>query len=222
MNIWTIILDNQKMFHVKHWFHVKLILLLMVAVICQLPLAAQSSETSGNETVIPDTEANQVLYYINLLRQDPKSFFKTYVLPYGHSGPGQDTGYVTSLEKTIDTISSLTTLSISPAMLKSAAFMSANLARFNGKKLSHTSSDGQTFEERMSKANVGCAGENLYCGINRSALQMVLDLLIDWRVPDLSHRKNLLNPSFTFIGISLSPYSNGDAGKVLVMDFSCP
>jgi uncharacterized protein YkwD len=44
-------------------------------------------------------------------------------------------------------------------------------------------------------------------------------LYLDINVPDLGHRKALLNPSFVETGIGISTYKNGNT--FLVEDFSC-
>ncbi len=195
------------MFHVEH-----AILFFLLIQGLALPLQAQEIRLSPEESM--------VLGYINELRANPKQFFRKYVLDYSKSDPRIDPSYVQSLESDLAQLDSLPLLVPSGGLEQVARFMSRDLAHSGGKRLSHVSSGGLSFEERMARIHTPCAGENLYSGVNRSPLQMVLDLLIDWRVPDLGHRKNLLNPAYERIGIAISPWGNG--GEVLATDFSCP
>ncbi|HUX83632.1 MAG TPA: CAP domain-containing protein [Chitinophagaceae bacterium] len=195
------------MFHVEHG----ILLLLMIWGAAQ-PLQAQEIRLSPEET--------QVLQYTNELRANPRQFFRKYVLDYSKSDPRIDPSYIRSLKSDLSHLDSLPLFAPTRGLEQVARFMSRDLARSGGRRLSHVSSGGLTFEARMSRVQTSCAGENLYSGTNRTALQMVLDLLIDWRVPDLGHRKNLLNPNFDRIGISISPW--GKDGAVLATDFSCP
>ncbi|MDX9882530.1 MAG: CAP domain-containing protein [Prolixibacteraceae bacterium] len=61
------------------------------------------------------------------------------------------------------------------------------------------------------------AAENIAYGID-DARKVVISLLIDDGVPGRGHRTNLLNPSFTVVGISLG--NHPDYGSVCVMDFA--
>jgi uncharacterized protein YkwD len=84
---------------------------------------------------------------------------------------------------------------------------------------SHTSTDGKTFRQRMEKANVKrCAGENISFGPPNVVLALVL-LFLDQGVPDLGHRKSLLNSSYTEMGIGIASYPNNTF--MVVQDFSC-
>jgi uncharacterized protein YkwD len=207
--IYSFTTASVKMFHVEH-----IILLLVILCHFSLPLRAQDT------TITLSGEEAQVLNYINQIRANPKKFYDDYVRSYALSDSRIDPSFLRSLQADIRDVDHLPTLTLSPALEETSRFMSQDLSRSGRRRLSHTSSGGLSFEKRMESIHSSCAGENLYSGVNRSALQMVLDLLIDWRVPDLGHRKNLLNPNYTHIGISLSAY--GGDGQVLVTDFSCP
>ncbi len=84
---------------------------------------------------------------------------------------------------------------------------------------SHTSPSGSTFAERMKSAGiVKCAGENISYGPSNSLLMLVL-LYIDEGVPDLGHRRALLNPAFVEMGVGIGRYSNNNS--IVVQDFAC-
>lgn len=153
------------------------------------------------------------------MREDPKLFLYRFLLPYMASERGLTTYYTRSLKKEMDRLGPLPPFNISPVMKRTADIQARDLARVQGGHLNHTSSDGTTFSERMRRAGVLCAGENLYSGINRSPLDMIMDLLIDQGVANLGHRKALLSPDYHSIGISIRSYTLH--GKVMVQDFDC-
>ncbi|HVB03381.1 MAG TPA: CAP domain-containing protein [Chitinophagaceae bacterium] len=208
MNMWKCFSAGNPMFHVEHGMLLGIFLV----------FAGKANAQTFQPGTIKQQEV-QVFKYINQLRQDPRRFFNQFIIPYADSDRRIDRSYIRSLRAIVNQLNTLPPLTVSQTMEKTARFMSRDLARFNGRKLSHTSSGGLTFEERMKNAGVDCAGENLYSGIDRTPLQMVMDLLIDWRVPSLGHRKNLLNPRYTSIGIAIGRFGQG--GEILVTDFSC-
>jgi uncharacterized protein YkwD len=88
------------------------------------------------------------------------------------------------------------------------------------KTISHSSSDGRSFQQRMIDAQVSkCAGENLLEG-KKDALKSIIMLLIDQGVPDKGHRKALLNPDFNLMATSIYPKKNGET-FIHVQLFSC-
>ncbi|MGL6268723.1 MAG: CAP domain-containing protein, partial [Chitinophagaceae bacterium] len=88
------------------------------------------------------------------------------------------------------------------------------------KTISHSSSDGRTFQQRMNDAQVkNCAGENILEG-EKDALKAIIMLLIDQGVPDKGHRKALLNPDFNLMACSISPRKNSET-FIHVQLFSC-
>lgn len=200
------------------------ILLILTIVILPLKSFTQKktknyySADSSNISLL-SAEEKETLNYINLMRRNPVAFYKTYLIPYIKSNTRLTGYYTTSLKKEMLSRTSLDPFSVSPIMKKTADYQAKDLAQFKGKRLSHTSSTGNTFEKRMQQAGVNCAGENLYTGENRSPLEMIMDLLIDEGVKSLGHRKALLSIQYKSIGISIKYYSAG--GKIMVQDFSC-
>jgi uncharacterized protein YkwD len=84
---------------------------------------------------------------------------------------------------------------------------------------SHTSPNGSTFQDRAEKALIQrCAGENISFGPQNAVLGLVL-LYIDQGVPGAGHRLSLLSPSFTEMGIGVSPYPNNY--YMVIQDFAC-
>jgi uncharacterized protein YkwD len=88
------------------------------------------------------------------------------------------------------------------------------------KTISHSSSDGRSFQQRMNDAGVSkCAGENILEG-KKDALKAIIMLLIDQGVPDKGHRKALFNPEFNLMACSIMPKKNSE-NFIQVQLFSC-
>lgn len=173
----------------------------------------------GDAAGSPRRVERQILSYINEMRQDPEGFYRQYLREYIRQNPRRFTRYYTaSLERDLRKMGSLPGFSISSTMMKTAAYQADYLRQFNGRMLSHDAGS-LSFEQRMRRAGVGCAGENLYTGINRTPLEVVMDLLIDEGVSSLGHRKNLLSQQYKSIGVVVVNYSRD--GNIVVMDFSC-
>lgn len=161
----------------------------------------------------------EVLDYINEMRHDPKGFYKRYVKDYVRQKASRFTSYYThSLKEDLYRSPSLPPFKTSPALEKAASRQLKYLVGLGGTTLTH--SRGSTgFAERMKEAGLHCFAENLYRAVNPDPLDVVLDLLIDQGVSSLGHRKNLLNPAYTHIGIQSKVASNNY--KLVVMDFGC-
>lgn len=79
----------------------------------------------------------------------------------------------------------------------------------------HYSSDGSSVHTRIARAGYvtnGWNGENW-------AVYDTVDTSIGWWMTDPPHRDNVLNPSYTEMGIGTAPHPNG-WGLILVVDFS--
>ncbi len=90
----------------------------------------------------------------------------------------------------------------------------------NQKGISHSSSDGRNFQQRMKDAGITkCAGENILEG-NKDALKAIIMLLIDQGVPDKGHRRALLNPSFNLMGCIIYSQSLTEMNHILGTTYS--
>lgn len=80
----------------------------------------------------------------------------------------------------------------------------------------HESSDGTTVKERLKKYGkiVTCYGENLsfHC---ETALEVILQLLVDDGVPNRGHRENLFNDDFRCCGIYSGQHKDFDCMSVI-------
>ena len=80
----------------------------------------------------------------------------------------------------------------------------------------HESSDGTSVKERLKKYGkiVTCYGENLsfHC---ETALEVILQLLVDDGVPNRGHRENLFNPDFRVVGVYSGAHKDFDTMSTL-------
>lgn len=166
-----------------------------------------------------EKEEKDLFYWVNVLRSNPSGFGKTLIQPFLLQFPEANSSYSKSLLKELEKCSSLPMVEPSSALMKASKRHASDLSLHqNG--ISHTSSDGRSFQMRMSDAGiVNCAGENIYEG-NKDALFAVIILLIDQGVPNKGHRLTLLNPQFNQMGVAFESLKNSHY-FFLVQIFSC-
>ncbi|MGH2642952.1 MAG: CAP domain-containing protein [Chitinophagaceae bacterium] len=163
---------------------------------------------------------NAILDYINEMRADPKAFYKKYVEEYIREKKSRrfTYNYTHSLRKDMLHAEPLPLFQRNSTLRKTATFQLDYLAQYKGTRLTHEQGN-IGFEQRMERAGLHCLAENLYAADDPKALDVVLDLLIDQGVPSFGHRKNLMNPMYTHIGIVSETPRGGR--MIVVMDFGC-
>jgi uncharacterized protein YkwD len=125
-----------------------------------------------------------------------------------------------SLENDLANSQKLPLFSLNGDLGKMAAFHTIDITSHNASP-SHNSVNGETFADRFKRFNLkNCGGENISNGAGSAdILLMIVFLYLDINVPDLGHRKSLLNPAFINTGISIASYKNGNT--FIVEDFAC-
>lgn len=160
-----------------------------------------------------------ILDYINEMRSDPKAFYEKYVEAYIREKSARFTArYTRSLKKDMFRSPALPLFKPETVLRKTAGLQLDYLAQYKGRMLTHEQGN-IGFAERMNRAGLHCLAENLYAADHPKALDVVLDLLIDEGVPSLGHRKNLMSPVYTHIGIVSETPPGGR--MIVVMDFGC-
>jgi uncharacterized protein YkwD len=164
-------------------------------------------------------EEQAFFYWVNALRTDPTAFKEQVIEPFLVSFPEAKSNYAKSL--LIDLTNQDPLPLVEPnAVLTKATLEHASDLVHNQKGISHSSSDGRNFQQRMNDAGITkCAGENILEG-NKDALKAIIMLLIDQGVPDKGHRRALLNPSFNMMGCTILAKTSGE-DHILVQLFSC-
>lgn len=153
----------------------------------------------------------QILDYINHVRTSPKSFLNEVAIPYIEENNLSRNSYAKSLIRDLKKIDSKDSLHFDSSLQK----MAKDFAQEAGRK-------GWTGHVRVDKRfekyaeHVDITAENLQFGYNE-ARDIVMDLLIDIDIPNLGHRKNILDSDFSIVGIATDTHRDYD--YITVMNF---
>ena len=162
-----------------------------------------------------------VYYYCNLARVNGKKFLELVAKPYvadSKNGYDENDSYVKSLYADLEALSDdLPMLSPDKDLCEAAAAHAEDMIANN--IFQHGSSDGTDCFTRIKKYYKDSTyGENLAARTNGTALQLVMDLLIDKGIEGAGHRKNILNRNFRAMGVSVKS-GHPTYGNVCVQDF---
>jgi len=165
-------------------------------------------------------EEKELLYWLNYVRQKPDDFNQKVLGPFLKQFPEVKNSYSRSLSKTLSAMN-IAGLLTPAAQLRQVAAAHAKDLGSKGLSLSHSSSSGASFQQRMEAAGIAnCVSENIYEG-RLNALETVIFLLIDNGVKSLGHRKNILDPDARFVGVAFYPVKNRAPYYFSVQDFTC-
>ncbi|WP_316813958.1 CAP domain-containing protein [Pedobacter heparinus] len=188
------------------------------------------ANTAGNAPYLTGEEKDIVIY-MNLVRMDGERFFNTFLQDfiddynekmkqysnYERLKISRTDSYYRSLKNDLKNIKLL------PAFWPDEAL--SWVARQHAKDLNknnfaaHNSSDGRTVKDRIGKMYPNKSnGENLAFGFS-TGLGNVCLLLIDKGVPDLGHRKMILNTSYQLNTVGVSIQSHKTYRYCAVIDF---
>ncbi len=159
--------------------------------------------TAKNSDYLTETE-KEVVLMLNMIRHDGTQFWISIAEPYIRIHGIAPSRYTRSLEKDLTSSGKLPVLQPNKTLYDVAR----RHAVASGKegKLGHTSSAG-TFEQRL-KPLIGEFNyllENSDYG-SSEAIDILMNLMIDDGIPDVGHRKNILNEKIDAVGIAISPH----------------
>ena len=164
-------------------------------------------------------EEKQFFYWSNYLRVNPKGFYTGVISPFLASFPEAKGKEAESLKRELLVLPPLSRYRFS-SQLADLAFEQASDLAENNNQISHTDSRGRSFTQRMRLGGVTkCAAENIYTGKNNGLLALIM-LLLDIGLEPAGHRKNILNPNFGYMGLSIRPHASGQR-IILVQVFGC-
>ena len=201
---------------------------LLLLFIYTIPVNAQQTwskeelklaNTAGDAKYLTGEEKDIVIY-MNLARMDGEKFFNTYfqdfiethnkqMLKYSNYNEmkvSRTSSYYKSLERDLKAVKSLPMLWPDEALSWVAKQHAKDMNKYN--YAAHKSKDGRTVTDRIGKMYPNRSqGENLAFGFS-TGLGNVCMLLLDRGVPDLGHRKIILNTSlkFNYVGVSIQPH----------------
>lgn len=144
----------------------------------------------------------KVVELINQVRTNPQLFLNEVALPYIKENDLSRNRYAKSLIRELERLDSMKPLAFDSSLQK----MSVDFAEEAGKKgwVGHRRTE-KRFEEYASEVEI--TAENLQYGYDKP-LDIVMDLLIDIDIPNLGHRKNILDPLFSIIGVAINNHKN--------------
>jgi uncharacterized protein YkwD len=153
----------------------------------------------------------KVVEIINQVRTNPLVFLNEVALPYIEENELSRNRYAKSLIRELDKVDSMQPLAFENSLQR----MSEEFADEAGKKgwVGHKRTS-QRFEKHANYIDINA--ENLQYGYD-DPLDIVMDLLIDIDIPNLGHRKNILEPRFSLVGVSIKEHKTYDF--ITVMSF---
>ena len=160
-----------------------------------------------------------MFYWVNVFRKNPKRFYTDVVKEFIRQFPEANKPEVKSLEKDIEKGAVTLPLFMPDAgLITMAKAHSLDLSKRGG-IISHKSSSGKDFVQRIKEAGgYRCGAENLFVG-SGNPLEALVMLLIDYGVADKGHRVNLMDPGFRLMGLS---FAESKKGKVVIVQvFGC-
>jgi uncharacterized protein YkwD len=151
--------------------------------------------TAKESKILSDRE-KKVILYVNIVRCYPKYFLDSIITPYMDSAKTKkNTMYYKTLLTDLDKAGRLKPLLFNEYFNSLTKAHAKDMGK-TGKE-GHDSSKGVPFEKRMP----GC-GENCSYGY-REPLDIVFQLMLDDGVKSLGHRKNIMEPTYKEIMVSI-------------------
>lgn len=186
-----------------------------------IPRSFQKQIDSFNRTNtyynLLNSAEKELFYWMNYSRSNPKQFWDSCVLPIIIQFPNLNGSNAKSLEKDLAAAGTLPLYSLNKNLVGTA--QKHALDNMNQGRINHQSADGKQFDQRMREILIKrCASENLASGPPNMLFALVL-LYLDIGVADTGHRKCLLTPSFTELG--LGARSKTGETFYICQDFAC-
>lgn len=159
--------------------------------------------------------ASEVLAEMNLARTQPKAY-ATIVAAHGRAGR-EGGSAIREAVRFLEKARPLPPLLSCSGLNRSAM---DHVSDTGGRgTMSHSGSDGSRTWDRVERYGrwIGLVGENIAYG-NRSARQIVIQLLIDDGVRGRKHRANIFQTGYRVVGVAYGRHSR--AGAMCVTDFA--
>jgi hypothetical protein len=167
--------------------------------------------TASKTKYLSDRE-KEVIYILNLVRQNPQHFNKTIVAKWPEKYGGS---YLRTNPYYLSLVKHLSAMKPAPILQPdSLAWVSALCHAFTSGKNGYI---GHTRQTDLCVKREHFGGECCHYG-SGTALQIVMDLLIDEDIESLGHRLIMLSSAYNGIGVSYQPHST--YGYNTVLDFT--
>lgn len=164
-----------------------------------------------------NSSEKELFYWMNYSRTQPKRFWDSCVVPMLQQFPHLNGSNARSLEKDLAAAGTLPLYTLNRSLIGTAQKHAQD--NLNQGRISHQSADGKQFDQRMREIAIKrCASENLASGPSNMLFSLVL-LYLDIGVAETGHRKCLLTPAFTELGLGVRS-KTGDT-FFICQDFAC-
>tara|TARA_B110000211_G_C14025937_1_gene529848 strand:+ start:303 stop:920 length:618 start_codon:yes stop_codon:yes gene_type:complete len=146
-----------------------------------------------------------ILFFINLVRINPKKFNETILKPYIVKYPEHSKKYSLSLINDLKKGKKLNPLKPTKDLFNFAKKHALTTGRKG--KVGHRSARGKSFQKRTKELikKYSLVGENIHYGSN-NALEIVIDLLIDDGIKGVGHRVNILTQEYIYCSVSIQQH----------------
>jgi hypothetical protein len=180
------------------------------------PDTTLAKANSGISSEFLSNSEKEVVYYINLCRINPPLFAESILTDYLKTNDIKKDKEVKDLIKQLEETDPKEILQVEESLTTTARLQAKDMGETG--RTGHNSSNGKSFKERTQNiANVfNGINENANYGME-TALGIVVDLLIDRNVPNVGHRKNILDAEMRYIGVAIEPHKR--YGINCVQDF---
>jgi uncharacterized protein YkwD len=164
--------------------------------------------------------AQEISFYLwcNMMRSNPSTFYEKVMLPFLKEFPEAKGKEAESLAADLRSTDRLPLFEFSQLARDAAKEHAIDLSRST--KLSHNSSDGRSFAQRIRINGITkCAGENIYTGKEDGLLALIM-LLLDIGMESAGHRKALLSPNYVQMAPAFYSHQT-EPRSILVQVFTC-
>jgi len=138
-------------------------------------------------------QEQEILYWTNYSRKSPNRFWDSVMVPLLAAFPQLRGNYAISLRSDLNNSPSLPLLALNDTLMLSARHHAFDIGNKSA-SISHTSTDGTTFSNRLQKAGIiNCGSENMSLG-DGNVLMAIAMLYLYHGPENLGHRKTLFKP----------------------------
>ena len=163
-----------------------------------------AAKFNDSNTVLT-TEEKEVVFYMNLVRLSPQKFLEQIAKPYIEEFYPKGNRYTRSLITDLKKAQSANYLVFKKNLYQVSKSHAIDIGKHNID--GHTGSHGKTFQKRTNSLykSYNGIGENLGFGYT-SPIEIVMELLIDYDISNLGHRKTILDARFTCVGVFIGSH----------------
>jgi hypothetical protein len=164
------------------------------------------------------SEEKNTLFYINLVRVNPKLFYDTFVYHFRDSLIVKNPTFLVSLKTDLYKTPPMAPLQADITLFEVAKNHAIQMGQTG--KVGHTSIYGDSYQTRMDALTRKHKKllEACQYGYSRG-LYVVIDLLIDDGVANLGHRKALLNEQAKYVGVSMQSHRKYGTNTVIELAY---